>query len=583
MQVLIVPISIAKERAKSFGSATGSTHKLPMTKPHTCNTFMLSDPGEDNYSGLNDIDGMLDEVDEAMQILAEHSWFQRRHYAVATRPSKDWPGSIPVLVAALLSTQNDDVRGEIAVCMGQQNEEMRFAFIQAGACAALVKALTIQNQNNEQTNCSDDSRCKIDFALRSLARHPIGRERACVALVDALMIANSSGPSAELHVELQHDLSKRGVLFVIGKFAENEDMRSALINSGVFPALVASVALARDQTICLISDAITALSCDAANRVSFIRNILQHVLGRRCAPPSAFAKTAFQQTQLRRMLQEISTRFDEALALAPGGQFGLSVAHSLISMLLEALNLHLQIRSSDLLDCNKDCKAERQACYTNFVIGCCIRFLGVLLSKNDEHESNFNEGLSSVLTGDIIAGFPYDPWSSSSFLNSITRRVIVIKRPGSAWNVTVDCKAQPEDDSLSARSSRYTRRNIKPDVNDSSMLIAPLQEYAAAAAVAAANGSCQFNDAVCAVCQSSLFEIKSDGSIVVIARQLKCFESNRQQTGHAACALRPPPSNLNTHFLFQTFNSGTPTFCKLNVHDSASFSTAALNALSAGV
>jgi hypothetical protein len=245
-----------------------------------------------------------------------------------------------------------------------------------------------------------------------------------------------------------------------------------------------------------------------------------------------------------------------------------------------ALNLHLQIRS-DLLNVSEDCfKGLGQAITSNTVVGSCIRFLGVLLSKNEAHESNFNEGLSSVFSIlNELDKDAYDPWSSTSFLNHVSRCVIAVKLPGSAWNVTVDCKAQPDAlGSLSDRSSRYARKNRMSDVDGSSALIAPLQEHAHAAAVAAASGSCHFNDALCAVCQCSLFEIKNDGSIVVIARQLKCFESNHEQRAGVACTCVPFPLTTSFLILHSSRPSGSLTFCTLIVQSASSFSTVVLNA-----
>jgi hypothetical protein len=439
--------------------------------------------------------------------------------------------------------------------------------VQAQACAALVKALTSQDCINALH--------RIDFSLRSLARHPIGRERASAALVDALKIANS---------ELSDGFSMSGLLYAIGKFAQNEDNRCALIQAGTFPLLVASVGFANDHELTnLFCDAISILSRDAVNHVPFIRILFQHVLSIKCPRP-AFTSASAQQIQLNRMLQDFSRHFEEALASAGGGQLSIPVAHGFIGRLLMALNLHLQIRS-DLLRVNKDCfKGLGKAITANTVVGSCLRFLGVILSKNEAHESNFNEGLSTVFSiFNELDKDAYDPWSSTSFLNHVSRCVIAVKLPGSAWNVTVDCKVQPDAfGSLSARSSRYARKNRTSDVDGSSALIAPLQEYADAAAVAAASGSCHFNDALCAVCQCSLFEIKKDGSIVVIARQLKCFESKHEQTAGVACTCVPFPLTPSILIVHSSTPSGSLTFFTLIVPSASSFSTVVLNAPSVG-
>ena len=568
-----MPTIIESRSARSSGSATGFIPPSKASaKQRQCDqleAFVLSDPGEMNFwpdYDTSELEGLI----ESMANLTEHWSFQNGQ--CSTRPSKDWAESVRDIVAALHSTQDDDIRGDIAVCIGQQTEEVRLAFVQAQACAALVKALTSQDCINALH--------RIDFSLRSLARHPIGRERASAALMDALKIAESSVTNLA-NAELSDGFSMNGLVYAIGKFAQNEDNRCALLQAGAFPLLVASAGFANDDELNnLFCDAISTLSRDAVNHVPFIRNLFQHVLSIKCPRP-AFANASAQQIQLNRMLQDFSRHFEEALASAGGAQLAIPVAHGFVGRLLMALNLHLQIRS-DLLHVNKDrFKGLGKAITANTVVGSCLRFLGVLLSKNEAHESNFNKGLSSVFSGifNELDKDAYDPWSSTSFLNPVSRCVIAVKLPGSAWNVTVDCKAQPDAlGSLSARSSRYARKNRTSDVDGSSALIAPLQEYADAAAVAAASGSCHFNDALCAVCQCSLFEIKKDGSIVVIARQLKCFESKHEQTAGVACTCMPFPLTTSILILHSSRPSGSLTFCTLIVQSASSFSTVVLNA-----
>jgi len=78
--------------------------------------------------------------------------------------------------------------------------------------------------------------------------------------------------------------------------------------------------------------------------------------------------------------------------------------------------------------------------------------------------------------------------------------------------------------------------------SSSTVLIEPLQEFSAAAVAAAANGNVDdFEEALCPCCMCSLFEFKSDGSILVLARQLKCVGTGRQQYPHIVhtkCAWR---------------------------------------------
>ena len=72
----------------------------------------------------------------------------------------------------------------------------------------------------------------------------------------------------------------------------------------------------------------------------------------------------------------------------------------------------------------------------------------------------------------------------------------------------------------------------------STALIEPLQEFAAAAIDAVANGHAHdFDEALCPCCMCSLFEFRSDGSVLVLARQMKC-ESKGRHIIHAKCAYK---------------------------------------------
>jgi methionine synthase I (cobalamin-dependent) len=73
------------------------------------------------------------------------------------------------------------------MCSLAENEEGRASLIAAGACGALVEALTIAE--------ADDTRCSIAFAMTSFAESEQGRTSlisggACGALVEALKVAD---------------------------------------------------------------------------------------------------------------------------------------------------------------------------------------------------------------------------------------------------------------------------------------------------------------------------------------------------------------------------------------------------------
>jgi hypothetical protein len=459
-----------------------------------------------------------------------HSQLQQGRY-VGTPPSKDLTESCIALVVALQTTSDDEIRGDIAVAFGQQNEETRHILARAGACLALVEALTL-------SRC-DDTRDKIDFSVRSLARHSNARTIACAALVDALALTETLSHTSDTH------RSRAAVAFVIKNLSQIEENRGALIEAGAFPALVAAAALERDDTATrLFSDAITSVSCDAHHRVHFIRMLLLRILSDELLLPPAPTKTAALQTQLRGAVQSFSSDFEAAVALSRADGISNPVKHSFMSRLCEIVILHFRVRvsNSNASDFIPESAENRRCCSINLVIGSLLQHIGVLMTANDAHEANFVEGMRSVLSHDAISNFP-DPWSPYLYLNAISRRILVVKRPGTDWIVTVDCTELLEDYSSPAASLCVSRRNGKTVTKQrdaSCALIAPLREHAAVvvvaaaaaanadAAAAAASGTCHYSDALCAICQSSLFEIKSDGSIIVLARQLKCFTTDHQ-------------------------------------------------------
>lgn len=483
--------------------------------PPTFNFMVFSDPGETNFSP----DWHDEQINADMKNLDVHSRIQqgKREY-VSTPPIKDWVESCMSLVAALQKASDDRIKGDIAVAIGQQNEEMRLTFIQRGACVALANALI-------STDCNETIR-KIDFSLRSLARHSSGLSAACSALVDALALKESLAQTEESRQ------TKMGVAFVIGKLAQSEDIRGILIEGGSYPALVAAVALERDaEAVSMFSTAIKRVSCDAHHRVTFIRMLFLQLLGDQFSPAPTFANTVSLQSQLLSMLNALSGDFETAVASVPGRVH--PVEHSCLSKFCEAVNLHLHIRGSNFHDSDRDCEEHRRACSINLVIGSLLLYLGVLLSKNDARQANFVEGMFSLLPYDAIA-CSRDPWSASLYLNEISSRIMAVKRPKTHWSVTIDCVAHINHDSSTHPSLIDSKRKRKPETNrrdGSCALTVSLREHAAAVVAVAERGLCEYSDALCAVCQCSLFEIRSDGSLIVIARQLKC-----NHVFHADCA-----------------------------------------------
>ena len=69
--------------------------------------MLYSDPGQDNFWPLwDDKDG---QIAEAMKSLTEHS--------------EGWAQSCTSLLSALSSTSDDEMRRDIAICIGQQNND----------------------------------------------------------------------------------------------------------------------------------------------------------------------------------------------------------------------------------------------------------------------------------------------------------------------------------------------------------------------------------------------------------------------------------------------------------------------------
>lgn len=284
---------------------------------------------------------------------------------MGTPPSKDLTESCIALVVALQTTSDDEIRGDIAVAFGQQNEETRHILARVGACLALVEALTL-------SRC-DDTRDKIDFSVRSLARHSNARTIACAALVDALALTETLSHTSDTH------RSRAAVAFVIKNLSQIEENRGALIEAGAFPALVAAAALERDDTATrLFSDAITSVSCDAHHRVHFIRMLLLRILSDELLLPPAPTKTAALQTQLRGAVQSFSSDFEAAVALSRADGISNLVKHSFMSRLCEIVILHFRVRvsNSNASDFIPESAENRRCCSINLVIGSLLQHIG---------------------------------------------------------------------------------------------------------------------------------------------------------------------------------------------------------------
>ena len=110
-----------------------------------------------------------------------------------------------------------------------------------------------------------------------------------------------------------------------------------------------------------------------------------------------------------------------------------------------------------------------------------------------------------------------------TLLDSISRRVVAVQRPGQSWDAVIDGESVRLNDDCRSFGCNT--------------LIAPVLEFApaaaAAAAAAASGGLDDFDDAKCSICLCTLFESRSDGSVDISARELKCLG---RHTFHSQCA-----------------------------------------------
>jgi hypothetical protein len=189
----------------------------------------------------------------------------------------------------------------------------------------------------------------------------------------------------------------------------------------------------------------------------------------------------------------------------------------LLGRLVEGVNHHLQIRPR-IVFISKDADTQSAAAAARGIKDCFTRCIE-LLSTDEDRAGNVAAFTVFLMDSDDDA----ETSMRIAFLDMITRRVVAVKRPGQRWDATVDGETVGLDEGCSACGSNAA--------------IAPVLQFAsAAAAAAAACGNLEdFDDAKCTICLCTSFDSRSDGSVSINVREMKC---PGRHTFHSQCARR---------------------------------------------
>ncbi len=222
--------------------------------------------------------------------------------------------------------------------------------------------------------------------------------------------------------------------------------------------------------------------------------------------------------ELHGLLQQLVAVIDGELQSDPcSGLRTCSDSWRLLGRLVEGINRHFQIRPRIMFS-SQDADTQSAAAAALGIKDCFTRFIE-LLSADDDRAGNVAAFTVFLMDSDDDA----ETSMRFAFLDMITRRVVAAKRPGQRWDATVDGEAVGLGEGCSACGSNAA--------------IAPVLQFAsAAAAAAAASGDLEdFDDAKCTICLCTSFDSRSDGSVSINAREMKC---PGRHTFHSQCARR---------------------------------------------
>ena len=217
-------------------------------------------------------------------------------------------------------------------------------------------------------------------------------------------------------------------------------------------------------------------------------------------------ETANSVTQeLHRLLQQLVAAIDGELQSNPGSDLRTSSdSWHLLGKLVEGINHHFQIRPR-IMFVSADSDMQSAAAAARGIKGCFTRFVE-LLSSDEDRAANIAAFTIFLMDTDGDA----ETSMRFAFLDIISRRVVAMKRPDQRWHVTIDgdIRHACTDDGASSGFDEVPTPFRKDD----------------------------FDNLECPICTDALFQKEGDGSLVLLARQLKCPTvvdvTDRTPTGH---------------------------------------------------
>ena len=212
--------------------------------------------------------------------------------------------------------------------------------------------------------------------------------------------------------------------------------------------------------------------------------------------------------ELQSLLQQLVAAIETELQSNPSSDVRTSSEHwHLLGRLVEGINHHFQIRPR-IMFVSGDLDMQSAAAAARGIKGCFTRFIE-LMSSDEDRAANVAAFVIHLMDTDGDA----ETSMRFAFLDIISRRVVAVKRPSShRWHVTIDDvpHTRMRDDAVSSGFDDLPTPFRKDKDN--------------------------FDKVECAVCRDFLFQKEGDGSMMLLARQLKCLTvvdvTDRSPMGH---------------------------------------------------
>jgi hypothetical protein len=163
----------------------------------------------------------------------------------------------------------------------------------------------------------------------------------------------------------------------------------------------------------------------------------------------------------------------------------------LLGRLVDSINRHFQVRPR-IMFVSEDAEMQSAADAARGIKACFMRFIE-LLSSDEDRAANVAAFTICLMDTDGDA----ETSMRFAFLDIISRRVVAVKRPLQRWHVTIDDEVRHTHSPDDAVSSGFDD------------LPTPFRRDS-------------FDDLECPICTAPLFQTQGDGSVVLLARQLKC-------------------------------------------------------------